>query len=318
MTNTNVRPAYPDKRSRGTLLKRSLPWIPRLIILVVATFFGILFLMGGINRARAWFSAPVVLPALGIITLLGTGLYALVKRRITKNTILTGGLCLLCLPAAIPSYVPMTYPASVTAARPSVTVRLPANAPLKVMWGGDTVQTNYHARTYNERWAYDFVVAPFKIQSPRLEDYGCYGVPIVAPAAGVIVGAHDGEADRVPGILTIDPKAPVGNYVFIRLDETGTYLVLAHLKPGSIQVATGQKVEEGQVIAQCGNTGNTSEPHIHIHHQREDPTNTLPGLAEGLPLFFRDLDAASMPEGGSRLENGNLIWTGPTVQHIGP
>ena len=119
-----------------------------------------------------------------------------------------------------------------------------------------------------------------------------------------------------PGVLSNNFQAPKGNHVVIQL-ETGTYLVIAHLKPGSVVVKTGETVEEGQVIGQCGNSGNTSEPHIHIHHQRQDPVVYPGDLAEGLPLYFRDHDGQPMPVGGIRMENGKLVATGETVQHIG-
>lgn len=61
-----------------------------------------------------------------------------------------------------------------------------------------------------------------------------------------------------------------GNHIYLRLDETGTFLFLAHLKKGSIKVKEGQHVNEGEVLAQVGNSGSSSEPHLHIHHQRQD------------------------------------------------
>jgi murein DD-endopeptidase MepM/ murein hydrolase activator NlpD len=94
-------------------------------------------------------------------------------------------------------------------------------------------------------------------------------------------------------------------------------LIIAHLKPGSLLVKAGDQVEEGQKIAACGNSGNTSEPHIHIHHQRQDPRKYPVNFAEGLPLYFRDHDGPAMPTGGFRMENGEAVLLGPTVRHIG-
>ena len=111
-------------------------------------------------------------------------------------------------------------------------------------------------------------------------------------------------------------KAPLGNHGVIEL-ATKTYLIIAHLKPNSVTVVAGQEVEEGQVIGQCGNSGNTSEPHIHIHHQRQDPAVFPVLFAEGLPLYFRDHDGPPMPEGGLKEEDGQLIATGMVVQHRG-
>ncbi len=158
---------------------------------------------------------------------------------------------------------------------------------------------------------------PYQTGSLDLTDYGCYGVPVVAPAAGIVTTAHDGEPDT-----PIDIDRPVenssGNFIALKLDETGTYLEIAHLKPGSLLVKAGERVEEGQAIAQCGNSGNSTGPHIHIQHQRQESTIDSSGwFTEGLPLFFRDHDGPPMPEGGVRIENGKVINTGITVQHIG-
>jgi hypothetical protein len=212
---------------------------------------------------------------------------------------------------------PTAFPASLENTEPSATVRLPADVPLKVAWGGDKLETNYHAVAPDQRWAYDLLVEPYVNGSDKLEDYGCYGVPVVAPADGLIIKARDGKPDEVPGVVSNNFTAPEGNFVAIQLDETGTYLIIAHLKPGSITVKTGDTVVEGQVIGACGNSGNTSEPHIHIHHQRQDPNLFPLNFAEGLPLYFRDHDGPPMPVGGFE-HNGDVVTlTGDTVQHIG-
>jgi hypothetical protein len=99
--------------------------------------------------------------------------------------------------------------------------------------------------------------------------------------------------------------------------ETGTYLVIAHLKEESVAVQAGDRVAEGSVIGQCGNSGNTSEPHIHIHHQRQDPAVYPLNFAEGLPLFFRDHDGSPMPLGGFKMDGDTPVATGDVVQHAG-
>jgi hypothetical protein len=176
---------------------------------------------------------------------------------------------------------------------------------------------NYHAITPDQRWAYDLLVEPYLSGSSELADYGCYGVPVLAPASGHVTRAHDGEPDQVPGQVSNNFTAPLGNHVIIEL-PTGTYLVLAHLREGSVVVETGDTVEEGQPLGECGNSGNTSEPHIHIHHQRQDPTEFPINFANGLPLYFRDHDGPPMPEGGVRVEDGQTIAVGAVVQHQEP
>ncbi|ABS21779.1 peptidase M23B [Bacillus cytotoxicus NVH 391-98] len=105
----------------------------------------------------------------------------------------------------------------------------------------------------------------------------------------------------------------VGNHIYIRLDETGTYLVLAHLKKGSVRVKKGQHIKEGTVVANVGNSGNSSEPHLHIHHQRQDPSKTSIFLTEGLPLYFRGIQGPAAPKGGVRIEQGKDVPVGDSV-----
>ena len=78
-------------------------------------------------------------------------------------------------------------------------------------------------------------------------------------------------------------------------------MVLAHLKKGSIKVKEGQHVNEGEFLAQVGNSGSSSEPHLHIHHQRQDPSK--------VSIFFRkdyhftfELRRVIMPEKGEYIK----------------
>ena len=234
----------------------------------------------------------------------------------SRVMLVTGVTSLVSLLPLILWFVPMAFPTSIESMTPSVTVRLPADAPLQVVWGGDSIKTNYHAAAADQRWAYDLLVEPYFSGSTHLEDYGCYGIPVVAPIHGTVVSAHDGEPDEVPGVTSNNFETPTGNHVMLRM-ETGTYLIIAHLKYRSVAVKTGDTVEEGQVIGQCGNSGNTSEPHIHIHHQRQDPTVYPLNFAEGLPLYFRDHNGPPMPIGGILVQGETITATGDLVQHIG-
>lgn len=317
-----MEPTLPDPNKtesppRPSRLWRILRLIPISVMLLVIVILLVPFFMGGLLKITAWYLLQLVPPILGLISLIAIIIYAIVKRRFSKLLIVTSLVALLSLLPAILLIQPViAYPASLESLTPTATVRLPADGPLKVLWGGNKLETNYHASVPDQRWAYDLLVEPYNTGSDKLEDYGCYGVPVVAPVSGPVVIAHDGEPDAVPGELTNNFEAPTGNHVVIQL-ETGTYLVIAHLKQGSITVKSGGTVEEGQVIGQCGNSGNTSEPHIHIHHQREDPAVFPVNFAEGLPLYFRDHDGKPMPVGGIKIEGDTIIATGDTVQHIG-
>ncbi|ADY21204.1 M23 family metallopeptidase [Bacillus paranthracis] len=190
----------------------------------------------------------------------------------------------------------LAYPADVHSTSPKVVVRFPLNERALIGWGGDRLETNYHVIKPNERWAYDILIPPAEVKSSKLEDYGIYGAKVMAPATGTVVSINNDEKDVEPG--SDDFQSMAGNHIYIRLDESGTYLILAHLKQGSIKVKEGQHVNEGEFLAQVGNSGSSSEPHLHIHHQRQNPSKVSMFLAEGLPLYFQTEKGAMMPERG--------------------
>jgi murein DD-endopeptidase MepM/ murein hydrolase activator NlpD len=64
----------------------------------------------------------------------------------------------------------------------------------------------------------------------------------------------------------MNPLCAVGNCLIVD-QGSNEFAVYAHLQPGSLRVHRGDKVQQGQVIALCGNSGNTSEPHLHFHVQ---------------------------------------------------
>lgn len=191
----------------------------------------------------------------------------------------------------------LAYPANVQSMSPKIVVRFPLNERALVGWGGDRLEANYHVIKPNERWAYDILIPPAEVKSSKLKAYGIYGARVVAPASGTVVSINNDEKDLVPG--SDDFQSMAGNHIYLRLDETGTFLVLAHLKKGSIKVKEGQHVNEGEFLAQVGNSGSSSEPHLHIHHQRQDPSKVSMFLAEGLPLYFQTEKGAMMPKRGT-------------------
>jgi hypothetical protein len=295
---------------------RILRWVPfGLMVISLLVLLGMM-LAGGMVRVSGWYLLQLIPPFLGAITLITIVIYAILKRRVSRPLMWTGIASLVSLLPLILWFAPVAYPASLKKASPAATVRLPSNLPLRVAWGGDSIKTNYHAVAPDQRWAYDLVIEPYFSGSSKLEDYGCYGTPVVAPIGGRVVSAHDGEPDEIPGVVSDNFEAPTGNHVVILMD-TNTYLVIAHLKNGSVLVEKGDTVVEGQEIGQCGNSGNTSEPHIHIHHQRQDPTVFPINFAEGLPLYFRDHDGQPMPVGGVRFEGDVPFAEGDVVRHIG-
>ncbi len=146
---------------------------------------------------------------------------------------------------------------------------LPFKGRWLVVWGGDTKELNQHHDTPNQRFAFDFLGLDEKAntrkgQAQINEDYFAFAREILTPADGIVTDVISGVRDNVPG--SMNPYSALGNAVFIRHREQEVSL-FAHLKLGSIKVKVGDKVKRGQVIGLCGNSGNSSEPHLHYHLQ---------------------------------------------------
>jgi len=304
-------------------------WISFIVLAALEAVTWSVFYSGGLRSIWAWLVLSTLLPLFGFITLIALPLVVWLARRRRRKL----GITAPTRPAAIIATIALVlfalwtlawqvnmwgirFPYTLTKAKPTATVRLPFDGPISVLWGGDALARNRHAAVPDQRWAYDLAIEPVLTGSSRLEDYGCYGKPIRAPIAGVVSKVHDGEPEQVPGKLVPNLRAPFGNHIVIKL-PTDTFLIMAHLQTGSVLVREGDTVQEGQPIGRCGDSGNTSEPHLHIHHQRQDPRLFPVNFAEGLPLFFRDHDGPPMPEGGIIKCDGKAAPNGAVVRHVG-
>ncbi|MBJ8069079.1 MULTISPECIES: M23 family metallopeptidase [Bacillus cereus group] len=285
-------------------------WKKCLLVILVAfliTSWSVVYLANGVISVIVWWSIQAF-SLVSIVILIGSVLLfiwkGIFRKQIDRKLLL---IVLFSIIGAWPvgwfaNVGGLAYPADVHSMSPKIVVRFPLNERALVGWGGDRLETNYHVIKPNERWAYDILIPPAEVKSSKLEDYGIYGAKVMAPASGTVVSVNNDEKDLVPG--SDDFQSMAGNHIYLRLDETGTFLFLAHLKKGSIKVKEGQHVNEGEVLAQVGNSGSSSEPHLHIHHQRQDPSNTSMFLTEGLPLYFRTEKGAMMPERGTYI-SGN-------------
>ncbi len=148
-------------------------------------------------------------------------------------------------------------------------MQLPFRGEWCVFWGGDNEKVNNHVSVRGQCRAADLIIRDadglsHKGTGRRNEDYFVYGKEILAAAPGTVVTAIDGVPDNEPG--SMNPLCAVGNCLIID-QGSHEYAVYAHLKPDSLRVRRGDKVRTGQVLALCGNSGNSSEPHFHFHLQ---------------------------------------------------
>ncbi len=136
------------------------------------------------------------------------------------------------------------------------------------------------------------------LATEEVRRFFAFGEPILAPASGTVVTVHDGEPDHVArrsqlalasyaltqaSRLRGGAGAIAGNHLILRLEQGGVYVVLAHLRAGSITVRAGDRVVAGQDVAECGNSGNSTQPHLHI--QAMDSPDAY--SAQGVPIAFR-------------------------------
>lgn len=165
-------------------------------------------------------------------------------------------------------------------------LRLPFRGEWTVIWGGRTIEQNYHARTRDQRFALDLLIKKdgksHAGDGSKLTDYYCYGEPVLSPAAGRIVWLRDSLSDNQPG--GSDRKNPTGNSVIVDHGNK-EYSLFAHMQPNTLRFKLGDPVKAGDVLGLCGNSGNTSEPHIHYHLQDTPVFHE----GDGLPPRFLDL-----------------------------
>lgn len=148
------------------------------------------------------------------------------------------------------------------------------------------------------------------LRTERPESFVGFGRPILSPVAGVVLTAHDGEGDhvarRAPLALIsyaltqgsrVRGGAPAiaGNHVVIRVGEA--VVLLAHLRRGSLRVRVGQDVSVGEQLGECGNSGNSTEPHVHVQ-----VSDSLEPGARGIPLVFTRRGGAGVPRNGEIVE----------------
>ncbi len=135
-----------------------------------------------------------------------------------------------------------------------------------VIQGGASLLVNHHLRSDSQRYAIDFVrvaedygLAPLR---GSLDDFPTYDVPVLSPCHGVISEVVESASDKGMGD-PISATEPFGNHVVIRSAEA--VVVVAHLKQWTLQVSAGDIIIPGQVLGLAGNSGRSSEPHVHIH-----------------------------------------------------
>lgn len=211
----------------------------------------------------------------------------------------------------------------------------PVAPPVRGSWialnsPGDRVPS-HGTHAFGQTYAIDLVASPGP-EGPRRsragafrppEDFPSFGREALAPAAGRGVTVRDGARDhrsrstqfarelmKVEGLVRslAGTRFLAGNHIVLDLGDD-VYASLVHLKRNSARVTAGEQVRQGQALGQCGNSGNSSEPHLHF--QLMDHPRQL--IAAGLPFSFTGPTEEAAVVSGQLPGNGEVI-----VAPVGP
>ncbi|WP_326659694.1 M23 family metallopeptidase [Streptomyces sp. NBC_00385] len=153
----------------------------------------------------------------------------------------------------------------------------------------------------------------------RNQHFPAFGAPLLAVADGTVVHASHSRRDHLsrnsgPALIylmlieasvrdVLGPGAIVGNHLVLDLGD-GTYAMYAHLRSGSLRVRVGEEVRAGQMLAECGNSGNSTEPHVHFQLM-DDPDLDI---AMGVPFTWRGI---GLPANGEAFTAGDAAGGRP-------
>jgi hypothetical protein len=175
----------------------------------------------------------------------------------------------------------------------------------KALGTGSWAAWNHHLAATDQWFATDWLRV----------DAASRGSNVLSPVDGVVAHVEEGQADK-PARRWVqrDIAHPAGNYVSLRVDgREHAYVILAHLEMGSVVVWPGKAVRAGELLGRCGNSGNTSRPHLHVHAQ--PVARVAPGTMWGIPIVFGG--RTEWMRRGEQLEGREATASSPT-QPAGP
>ena len=174
-----------------------------------------------------------------------------------------------------------------------------------VVQGGSSPLQNHHLSAYNQRFAVDLVRLEngyiFDASGDAEGNAAVFGWerPLLSPVDGRVVFTRDDMEDADGAGAAVAAADAAGNVIVVQLDN-GLFVLLAHLRQGSVRVEPGQAVRAGEPLASVGNSGNTTMPHLHLQVQSHadlwDPDNRS-------VLFAFDSDGR-VPVRNDRIDGG--------------
>src|SRR5581483_6803796 len=172
----------------------------------------------------------------------------------------------------------------------AVVLAAPFRGEWLVVQGGWSTLINHHYGITDQRDALDIerVVKGKERTGPqnKLTSYPSWGETLYAPADGKIAVLVNDLDDNPIG--QTDEENVAGNHISLDIGG-GRFVLMAHLQKGSALVAPGDVVHAGQPIAKCGNSGNTTGPHLHIQVQSGPRIFVTGNTVRTYPILFRDV-----------------------------
>jgi hypothetical protein len=150
-----------------------------------------------------------------------------------------------------------------------------------VAHGGNHVQMNYHQAHPPQKYALDILelnklgTRATGLYPKDLEKYEIYEQNLYSPCDGIVLETSNDLPDMTPPEM--DSENTLGNFVALSCNGHDAIIYLSHMQNDSVSVTDGEEVTTGQLLGKVGNSGNTSEPHLHIHAE-------LDGV--GVPVTF--------------------------------
>lgn len=239
-----------------------------------------------------------------------------------RNAVVIAAMAIAALCVVLTYSVPRLLPKM-----PSRSVLAPVAGRWQALNSPASAVPSHGVRAYGQAYAIDLVHDDAHAPRPAFGrammsdpiEYPAFGQPVYSMIDGTVVRASGWRRDHrarsntwgvvymmIEGVLRElgGPGFVIGNHVVIRGDE-GVHAVVAHLKQGSLAVSVGERVDAGALVGYCGNSGNSSEPHVHA--QLMDRSSFWTG--QGLPMVFSNTTigdgatgaVAVLPENGEHL-----------------
>ncbi|MGO1957673.1 M23 family metallopeptidase [Microbacterium sp.] len=247
-------------------------------------------------RGPVYVVSVVLLVAVALSSFLTLGEGA----RLVRTALAIGAMCLLAMCVVLALTVPRLLPE-----RKTMVVSSPVRGSWLAMNSPASTVPSHGVRMYGQTYAIDLVHTPAGAPRPefgdgpamrRPDEYPAFGEAVFAMIDGTVVRSSDQHRDHRArsnwlGVVYMMIEGPfreiggpgfiLGNHVTIR-GRNGEYATVAHLKQRSAVVRPVDAVSAGQRIGRCGNSGNSSEPHVHA--QLMD--RSAPLTAQGIPMAF--------------------------------